>query len=157
MPAKNSLTKDREIIISRIINAPRGRVFEVWTDKKHLERWFGPNGFTTTTKEIAVKPKGVWHFIMHGPDGTDYPNRIIYPEIIQPRLIAYIHDNDKENNQEQFQTIVTFKEINKKTELTLRSIFKTKEQRNLVVEKYGAIEGGKQTLARLDNYMQKMK
>jgi hypothetical protein len=67
-------TQDCEILIERIINAPRELVWEAWTDPKHLEKWWGPNGFTTTTKEFDFRVGGVWRHVMHGPDGTNYPN-----------------------------------------------------------------------------------
>jgi uncharacterized protein YndB with AHSA1/START domain len=61
---------DREIITSRVYDAPRELVFKAWTDPKHIARWWGPNGFTTTIHEMDVRPGGAWRFIMHGPDGV---------------------------------------------------------------------------------------
>lgn len=71
-------TADREIVITRVFDAPREQVFDAWTDSEHVSQWWGPNGFTTTTHEMDVRPGGVWRFIMHGPDGVDYKNRIVY-------------------------------------------------------------------------------
>src|SRR5207253_3226800 len=68
-------TAEREIIATRIFEAPREVVFRMWTDPNHIVRWWGPNGFTTTMQEMDVRPGGVWQFIMHGPDGRDYPNK----------------------------------------------------------------------------------
>src|SRR6185295_502010 len=67
-----SATADREIVISRVISAPRGLVFEAFTEVRHLSRWWGPEGFTTTTRAFEFRVGGVWDFVMHGPDGTDY-------------------------------------------------------------------------------------
>ena len=67
-----SATADREIVISRIIDAPRELVFEAFTDVRHLSRWWGPTGFTTTTRAFEFRVGGEWVFVMHGPDGTDY-------------------------------------------------------------------------------------
>lgn len=69
---------DREVRVTRVINAPRDLVFELWVDPKHVGNWWGPKGFTVTTHAIDVRPGGVWRFVMHGPDGTDYPNEITY-------------------------------------------------------------------------------
>jgi hypothetical protein len=68
----SSLAADREIVISRVISAPRELVFEAFTEVPHLSRWWGPEGFTTTTRAFEFRVGGVWDFVMHGPDGTDY-------------------------------------------------------------------------------------
>ena len=65
-------TADREVVISRLLNAPRELVFKAWTDQQHISQWWGPTGFTTTTSEMNVAPGGVWRFVMHGPDGMDH-------------------------------------------------------------------------------------
>lgn len=68
----------------RTIDAPRDLVFDAWTDPAHVGQWWGPDGFTTTTHEIDIRPGGVWRFTMHGPDGVDYPNEIAFEEIVPP-------------------------------------------------------------------------
>jgi uncharacterized protein YndB with AHSA1/START domain len=65
-------TADREIVMSRVIGAPRELVFEAFTRVRHLSRWWGPEGFTTTTRSFEFRVGGEWDFVMHGPDGTDY-------------------------------------------------------------------------------------
>jgi uncharacterized protein YndB with AHSA1/START domain len=67
-------TADREILITRTFDAPRELVWEAWTNPKHVTHWWGPNGFTTTIEKMDVRVGGVWKHVMHGPDGTDYPN-----------------------------------------------------------------------------------
>jgi uncharacterized protein YndB with AHSA1/START domain len=81
-------TTDREIVTTRVFDAPREMVFDAWTDPKHIGQWWGPIGFTTTTHEMDVRPGGVWRFTMHGPDGRDYKNRIVYTEIVRPERLA---------------------------------------------------------------------
>lgn len=151
--ANPSPTADREIVITRLIDAPRELVFDAWTDPQHIGEWFGPDGFTITTHEMDVRPGGVWRFVMHGPDGVDYPNRIAYTEIARPELIAYDHDDDDDPPAVSFKARVTFAERDGKTELTMYSLFPTAAERARVVEEHGAIEGGNQTLARLDAYL----
>ena len=68
----------REIITTRVLDAPRELVWKAWTDPKHVAEWWGPNGFTNTIHEMDVRPDGVWRFIMHGPDGVDYKNEIVF-------------------------------------------------------------------------------
>ena len=146
-------TSDREIVTTRTFDAPRDLVFKMWTDRRHIERWFGPDGFTTTTHEMDVRPGGVWRFIMHGPDGTDYPNRVTYEEIVAPERLVYTHDDDGDGDGRQFRTTVTFEERDGKTLLTMRAVFATAAERDRVVEEVGAIEGAMQTLNRLAEYL----
>jgi len=149
-------TKDREIVITRTINAPRELVWKAWTEPDHLIKWWGPNGFTNTFHEIEIKPGGVWRFTMHGPDKVDYPNKIIFLEVVKPERLVFRHNSDKENDPEEFLSTITFEEENGKTKVTMSSLFPSVEQRQLVIEKYGAIEGGNQTLGRLDAYVTQM-
>src|SRR5712675_107676 len=74
-------TADREIVISRVISAPRELVFEAFTEVRHLSRWWGPEGFTTTTRAFEFRVGGEWDFVMHGPDGTDYTEWISWTEM----------------------------------------------------------------------------
>src|SRR6478672_8986749 len=81
----------REIVISRVIDAPRELVFEAFTEVRHLSRWWGPEGFTTTTRAFEFRVGGEWDFVMHGPDGTDYQEWISWTEIAPPERIALRH------------------------------------------------------------------
>jgi uncharacterized protein YndB with AHSA1/START domain len=76
---------DRELIFTRIFDAPRELVLKAWTDPKQIVKWWGPKGFATTTHEMDVRPGGVWRFIMHGSDGTDYKIKIVFLEVVKPR------------------------------------------------------------------------
>ena len=145
-------TRDREIVTTRTIEGPRRLVFEAYTDARHVAQWWGPNGFTTTTHSFEFRPGGVWDFTMHGPDGTDYPNRIEWREIVPPERIEYVH-GESENDPNAFNATVTLVDRGNTTDITLRAVFRTKKQRDEVVEKYGAIEGAKQTLGRLAAYI----
>lgn len=149
-------TADREIKITRIFKAPRDLVFDVWTNPKHVVHWWGPDGFTNTIHEMDVKPGGVWRFMMHGPDGVDYPNRIVFTKVVKPELLEYLHGSDVEDDPKQFHVTVNFKAVGKTTEITMRMVFKTKQERDFVVEKYGAIEGNRQTMNRLEAYLSKL-
>jgi uncharacterized protein YndB with AHSA1/START domain len=149
------LATDREVVIRRVINAPRRLVFTAWTEVRHLERWFGPTGFSTTTSSFEFRPGGVWDFVMHGPDGTDYPNWARFLEIAPPERIRY-EQGARAGDPDMFETTVTFDERDGGTEITLHTVFRTKAQRDHVVEHYGAIEGGHQTLVRLEEYLGEM-
>ena len=144
---------EREIVITRTFAAPRDLVFRAWTDPEQVSRWWGPRGFTTTTREMDVRPGGVWRHVMHGPDGTDYDNRIVYTEVVEPERLVYSHDAGEDDDPYRFQVTVTFAERAGKTELTMRSLFGSVAARDYVVKEFGAIEGGLQTLDRLAEHL----
>lgn len=142
-------TADREIHTTRVFDAPRELVWKAWTDPDRLARWWGPNGFSTTTSVYEFKPGGKWLFVMHGPDGTDYRNDITFTEIVEPERIEYDHGPSP-----IFHTTVLFEiEADDKTKLSIRMLFPTAKERNWTVEKFGAIEGLNQMLGRLDEYL----
>lgn len=144
-------TADREIIITRVFDAPRELVWEAWTDPRQVVQWWGPKGFTTTIEQMEVKPGGTWKHIMHGPDGTDYPNKSVFKEVVKPERITYSHGGGRKGAPgATFEATWTFEVVEEnKTRLTIHMIFPTAEGRDTVVREYGAIEGGKQTLGRL--------
>jgi uncharacterized protein YndB with AHSA1/START domain len=142
-------TSDREMLISRQIDAPRERVFDAFTDREHIGQWWGPNGFTTTTEVMQVSVGGEWRFTMHGADGTDYRNVIQYTEVERPARLCYEHGDDASPH---FRTEVGFEEQGGGTRVTLHLFCKTARQLE-EMKKYGAEEGGQQTLERLDRYL----
>lgn len=141
---------NREITASRLINAPRKLIWKVWTDPEHIINWWGPNGFTNTIDSMDVKAGGQWKFIMHGPDGVNYRNLITYLEVIEPELIIYEHGPSP-----KFKVTVTFEDLGEKTKLTMQMLFATSEERDRTVEKFNAVEGLKQTLGKLQEYLKK--
>jgi len=142
-PTEHS-TADREIFSTRVFDAPRALVFEMWTNPKHVVHWWGPKGFTNTIDEMDVRPGGVWLFTMHGPDGTDYKNKIVFKKVIRPERLEYSHVSGP-----LFDVTVTFDEEGGKTKLSIRMVFASVELRDKVAKEYGAVEGLNQTLARL--------
>ncbi len=146
----------RSIIAVREFAAPRELVFEIWTDPKHLSQWWGPNGFTTTTLSFDMQPGGVWRFVMHGPDGRDYQNRITYEEVIPPQRIVYRHGGGEDVEPVRFTTTVTFDDLGGKTRITMRMDFPSATERDRVIKEYGADKGLTETLARLSEYVAAM-
>lgn len=146
---------ENEMIISRVLHAPRQLVWQAMTDPRQVAQWWGPVGFTTVTEKHEFRVGGVWKHVMIGPDGTRYPNKSVFTEIREHELIAYAHGGAKEGEQGvSFEATWLFEEINAwTTRLTLRSIFPTAADRERVIKQYGALEGGKQTLARLDGFL----
>ena len=147
---------DREIVVSRVFEAPRELVWEAWTNPEHVVRWWGPRGFTTTIEIMDVRPGGMWKHVMHGPDGTDYPNRCVFIEVAKPERIVYSHGGGTKGRRGvRFEATWTFEALNRhQTRVTMRGVFPSAEDRERVVKEYGAIEGGKQTLERLGEHLQ---
>jgi uncharacterized protein YndB with AHSA1/START domain len=158
--AKNSidLTSDpRSIVGSRVFDAPRDLVFAAFSDPKHLAQWWGPNGFSLTTHAFDFRPGGVWRFVMHGPDGRDYQNRVTYDEIVPPERIVYTHGGADDVEPVQFSTTVTFENAgNGQTRLTWHGRFPSAAERDRVVKEYGADTGLAQTMVRLAEYVAAM-
>jgi uncharacterized protein YndB with AHSA1/START domain len=154
---RNSIDLDhdpRSIVGTRVLAAPRALVFSVWTDPKHLVQWWGPNGFRTTTYAFDFRPGGIWRFVMHGPDGRDYQNRITFDEIVAPERIVYSHDGAEDVESVRFTQTVTFEDLgNDETRLTWHGKFPSAEERARVIREYGADKGLAQTMARLDDYL----
>ncbi|MEA2712037.1 MAG: hypothetical protein QOF78_4638 [Phycisphaerales bacterium] len=150
-------TADREITATRHFDAPRELVFKMWTEQKHIEQWWGPTSFTTTTYNMDVKPGGVWRFVMHGPDGVDYQNKITYVDVVAPEKLVYRHGGDKDVEPVKFEVTVTFAdESDGKTRLNMRMLFPSAVAKNFVIEKYGADKGLVETLARLEERLANM-
>jgi uncharacterized protein YndB with AHSA1/START domain len=147
---------DREIVVSRVFEAPRELVWEAWTDPVQVVCWWGPRGFKTTIETMEVRPGGVWKHVMHGPDGTDYPNKSVFIEVVKPERIVYSHGGGTKGRRGvNFEATWTFEALNRhQTRVTMRGVFPSAEDRERVVKEYGAIEGGKQTLERLGEHLQ---
>jgi uncharacterized protein YndB with AHSA1/START domain len=156
MAAKNSLDLDsdpRSIVGIREFDAPRDLVFAAWTDPKHLAKWWGPNGFTTTTHSFDFRPGGVWRFVMHGPDGRDYQNLVTFDEILRPERVVYRHGGTVDVEPVQFKTAVVFEDLGLRTRIIWRGEFPSADERNRVIKDFGAADGLMQTMARLDDFV----
>lgn len=149
---------DREIVITRIVDAPRELAWQAMTDPRHVVQWWGPRGFTTTIQEMDVRPGGVWIHVMHGPDGTDYPNRSVFKQVVYPERLVFEHGGGKSGGPEaDFIATWTFEAIeDNKTRVGIRMVFPSAAARDAVVREYGAIEGGRQTLDRLEEHLPTM-
>ena len=145
---KNNNAGNRELSISRVVNAPRELVWKVWTSPEHIKHWWGPSGFTNTISKMEVKPGGEWEFIMHGPDGTDYKNKHIYKEIIKPEKLVLEHVTGP-----KFVMTVTFEDQGKKTLVNIHSLFESAEQLAEVIKVFKADVGMRQNVDRMETYV----
>ena len=147
---------DREIVLSRVFEAPRELVFAAWTKAEHLTKWFGPKGFTTKTHECDVRIGGRWRFDMIAPNGKVFDNRMVFLEIKAPSLLVLDHGSDKDDDEQRFRVTITFDEqSDKKTVVTMRQLHPTKEQRDAGIG-FGAVEIGYTTLDKLAEHLRRM-
>jgi len=142
---------DRQFVLMRLIEAPRDLVFRAWTQREHVQRWWGPAGFAVTITEMDVRPGGSWRFVMHGPDGADHQNVIRYEEVAPPQRLVYTHEDPS------FRTIVTFDDFMGSTVLTMRNMFPTAQDRDRAAARYDAVNGANQTLDRLAEHAHTMR
>jgi uncharacterized protein YndB with AHSA1/START domain len=148
MSVENSAA-DRELRLTRLLNAPVELVWEVFTDPEHIKHWWGPNGFTNTITKMEIDPGGEWDLVMHGPDGTDYKNKSVFKEIVKHKKIVYDHVSGP-----RFLTTIEFEELGKQTQINWHMLFESKEQFIQVVKTFKADEGLKQNIDKLEPYLQ---
>ncbi|HWY39031.1 MAG TPA: SRPBCC family protein, partial [Bacteroidia bacterium] len=141
-------TKDRELSIERLLNAPIELVWEVWTKPEHIKNWWGPADFTNSIDKMEVKPGGTWDLIMHGPDGTDYKNKSIFTEIVKHKRIAYDHVSSP-----KFRAEANFTPQGNKTLLQWKMVFELPEQLQEVVKVFKADVGLTQNVDKLEDYL----
>ena len=142
--------KDRELILQREIPFARELVWRAMTDPEHVNQWWGPDGFRNEEVTLDFRIGGEWRYVMVGPDGTRYPNLSLFKEIVPPSRLVYDHGDGQ---RVWFETTVTLEPTATGTLVTLRQLYPSQAARDEVVEKYGAIEGGKQHLAKLEAYV----
>jgi uncharacterized protein YndB with AHSA1/START domain len=119
---------DRDLVITRVIDAPRPLVFRAWTDPDQIARWWGPKGFVTVDHDMDVRPGGTYRFTMRSPEGTDHRKRGVYREIVEPERIVFTFAWVEPDGQPGHETLitVTLKEEGTKTKLTLhQGVFDT--------------------------------
>jgi len=151
-------TANREIKMSREFDAPRELIWEAMTNPKHVVNWWGPRGFSTTIEKMDVREGGIWKQVMHGPDGANYENEHVFKEIVKPQRIVLSHGGRRVDGPSVRSVATwTFEALSPdRTRVTIHMVFPTAENRDFVVKEFGAIEGGKQTLERLGEYLPKM-
>jgi uncharacterized protein YndB with AHSA1/START domain len=152
MENETSNTKDRELFISRKLDAPVELVWEVWTKPEHIVNWWGPDGFTNTINTMNVTPGGEWNLVMHGPDGTDYKNKSVFKEIVPRKKIVYEHVTGP-----RFIATIVFEEQGEQTLIKWHMLFETAEEFIRVVKTFRADEGLKQNIAKLNLYLTELK
>lgn len=158
-PHADSVSRaERELVITRVFDAPRAMVWDAWTDPEQIVKWWGPRGFTLTVAEMDVRPGGVWRSTMHGSDGTDYLNDCVFTEVVKPQRIVYevVPGRKRDHAAQEGETMQAswvFEALGKKTRVTLRMLFPTADALERFACEYHAVEGGNETLDRLREHL----
>lgn len=140
-------TENREQKMTRTLKAPIDLVWQVWTDPEHIVNWWGPAGHTNTIHEMDFSEGGEWKLTMRGPDGTNYPNRSVFREIVPFRKIMFEHFNP------HFMATILFEQKGEETQIEWCSLFDTVEMFETIVNTFNAKEGQKQNLEKLEQYL----
>ena len=128
---------------TRVVDAPRERVFEAFRDPKRLARWWGPRGFANTFREFDLRPGGTWRFTMHGPDGANYDNHSTFLEVVKSERIVLRHESSP-----PFLMTIALAEQGAKTHVTWSMRFDSAEERDRVARI--AVDANEQNLDRLE-------
>ncbi len=142
--------EERELVLRREVPFARELVWKAMTEPEHQNRWWGPDGFRNENVTMNFQVGGAWTFEMVGPDGTRYPNHSVFKEITPPSRLVFDHGDGQ---RVWFEASILLQETDRGTLITLRQLYPSQSVRDEVVEKYGAIEGGKQHLAKLEAYL----
>jgi uncharacterized protein YndB with AHSA1/START domain len=148
MEHNKSNTHNRELFLTRTLNAPIELVWEVWTNPLHIANWWGPTGFTNTISTMNVQPGGQWNLVMHGPDGRDYENESVFKEVIPFKKIVYEHIS-----YPHILATIEFEAQGEQTLLTWHMLFDSAEDFIKVAKEHKAAEGLKQNVEKLNAYL----
>lgn len=143
-----------EIHITRVYDAPVELVWEAWTDPEQVAQWWGPRGFTLTTHGKDLRPGGIWHYTMHGPDGVDYPNKTLYLEVEQHKKLVYDHGANDERAP-LFRVTVLFSSSGGQTTMDMTMTLPTPEEA-AATRRFIKQAGGNATWDRLAEYLDKV-
>ena len=136
-------TAGREFVHSRLIDAPRERVFRAFAEPEHLAKWWGPNGFTSTFHAFEFRPGGHWRFALHGPNGTDHPNESVFVAVVPTERVVFKHVS-----RPQFEMTISFAEHEGTTQVGWRQLFNSAFERDQIAK--FALEANEQNLDRLE-------
>ena len=150
---KKPANKPNELYITRVYDAPVKTVWDAWVDPKQVAQWWGPRGFTLTTRKKDVRTGGSWDYTMHGPDGTDWENRTKFLEVEKHSRLVYDHGAN-ETQPPLFRVTVLFTEINGKTKMEMTMAFATPEVAK-ESKKFIKKAGGDSTWDRLAEFLAK--
>ncbi|MGH7631663.1 MAG: SRPBCC domain-containing protein [Gemmatimonadales bacterium] len=146
---------ERQLVITRSINAPRELVFQAWTHPEHLVHWWGPRGFTTPVCEMDVRPGGTFRITLRSPEGENYRIKGVYHEIVAPERLVYTNGWDEAGRPGQESLVtVTFADEDGRTKLAILTEFASAADFE-TFKGMGVIEGWTESLERLAGHLAK--
>jgi len=158
----SAIQSDCEIVITRVFNAPRDLVWKAWTDPAHIAQWWGPKGFTTRVDEMDLRPGGQSRYVMVGPDGTEYPVKGVFLEVVPLERIVATDEFDEGYDRitdvdlpQGMVTTVLFEDLGHQTRLTLQILHPTAEDCRKH-EEMGVVAGWNSTLDCLAEHLLKV-
>ena len=154
--ARADTIDDTSIVITREFDVPRDLLFDAWTQPEHIEKWFGPEGFSTRVEKHDFRVGGRSRYVMVGPDGKEYPGEGEFLEITKPERIVstdgFGDDFEGENLPSGMVVTATFDDLGGRTRVTLHIAHPTPEDRKRH-EELGVVDGWGTTLDRLERYL----
>jgi uncharacterized protein YndB with AHSA1/START domain len=146
---------DREIVMTRLFDAPRELVFDAHTSCEHMSKWWGPRRYEVSSCEMDVRPGGAWRIVHSDPDGKEFPFRGEFREVVRPERLIWTFEWEGMPGHISVETL-TFEERDGKTLITGRSVFDTVEDRDGMLQS-GMEEGAAESYERLDEYLEALK
>jgi uncharacterized protein YndB with AHSA1/START domain len=143
-----------EIRLTRVYDAPVAAVWDAWTDLKQVAQWWGPRGFTITTKSKDLRAGGHWDYIMHGLDGKDWPNYARYHEVVPHERLVYDHGASSADAKPLFHVVAEFRDLGGKTQFDMCMTLATAEAAQQT-RQFIKAAGGNSTWDRLAEYLEK--
>lgn len=150
---KKSHRTDHQLVLTRILKAPRELVWKVWTEAEHVKNWWANNGFTLTLNDMDLRPGGFCSFIIRSPDGHEFPNKIDYLEVVPNERLVYKDDEEERVVPVNFHVSVSLEPYGSRTRLTMAMVFKSQQEMEYLEDEFGATDGANDTLAALMTYL----
>jgi uncharacterized protein YndB with AHSA1/START domain len=148
MQNEKNNTAERQLSFSRLLDAPIELVWDVWTNPKHIQQWWGPDGYHSMVTKMEARPGGEWDLIMIGTDGVSHYHHCVYIEIVKHKKIVY-----EQQTHFRYVAIIEFEKRDNKTRLTWTMLFESQEYLEQVAKTIGVTDGFKQHSLRLVNYL----
>ena len=152
-PYLRRVDPSRTLLIDRMIAAPPERIWRAFSSAAALARWWGPDGFTLTTRSFDFRAGGAWDYVLHGPDGADYPNHRTYTAIVPEMGYRYRQEGGRGDDRIAFEGEVRLEPVQDLTRIVIDLVFESAADLEKVMRDYRALEGGRQTLARLAGFV----
>ena len=159
MAARNSaIAPERTVVVTRVFDAPRERVFKAWTDAKQVAQWFPPKDFTAPVCELDPRPGGVFRIVMKGPEGEpfnggEFPGEGVFEEVVPNERLAFTFAGEGDTPPPPILMTVLFEDLgNGKTKVTVQQTARTLAEYEALRES-GAEEGLRQSFEKLDELL----